>query len=280
MGGKLNTIAIEKKDGTIDIVDIKTGDIVSDNGVIDDVGEIVPIQDEDGKLIHIQKGLRLEDVFKRGPKFKYKYSPYLADIICQRIAEGAAITRLCKEEGIPSYCVLSMWRTEHPEFEEKLERARRDRAEFYADKAVHEATKEGITKDEVPAQRLKHEGYKWGAGVDNPERYQNRTKLVGDPNAPVSFIIETGVRRLGDVGCGIKEVTNGQEEETTKALEETKTKEQTEETKTQQEKKEIEDAGSYESRESKEGIKKGSQGEDRKNTESSTEKNKTTQEKG
>jgi len=192
------TVGYLNENGEVEVLDIATGEVVGTSGNPDDIGEIVPIQVEGGKLVHVQRGLTLDDI-RPGPKHKYEYSPLLADVFCQKIAEGGFITATCKEDGMPSYSTINRWKRNNDDFRKQLREAVTDRAEHYADRAIR-AAEETSNKDQVPAQRLKHDAYKWRATMDNPKDYSNQTKLVGDPDQPIRYIIETGIRRQGDPG--------------------------------------------------------------------------------
>jgi hypothetical protein len=52
-----------------------------------------------------------------------------------------------------------------------------------------------LNRDEVQVQKLKFEKLKYLAGVSNPYRYGSRTIHSGDAQAPVQFIISTGINR-------------------------------------------------------------------------------------
>jgi len=194
------------KKGEIETIDVKTGKVISYDqpDKVDDLPKLVAINDGD-RVVYVQKGYRLED-YHAEPKLlaKYVFSPLLGDVICQKIAEGGKIMEICQQEGFPCYAVFSKWRRENEDFASQVRQAIVDRGEMMADLALL-AAEEAVTKDEVASQRLKFEARKWRASVDNPEKFQQRTKISGDANNPVTFVIETGVRRQGDDGC--KDVT-------------------------------------------------------------------------
>lgn len=121
------------------------------------------------------------------------YSPHLISLMCQRIAEGAAVTKLCQQPGFPSYAQLRLWARVHPWIDEELDRARRDRAETMRDNALEEALK-ARDKNDAPAQALKTETYKWAAGTDH-EKYNPKTKVEATLNTPTQIIVHTGIQR-------------------------------------------------------------------------------------
>ncbi len=120
------------------------------------------------------------------------YSPWIIDVIAEKIANGAKITELCKLSGMPSYAVLCNWRNKYPDVEEKLERAKLDRAEYHRDKAISSA--EEADEDNIGTFNLKHNAHKWAAGLDNP-KYSPKAKVEATLNVPTQIVVNTGINR-------------------------------------------------------------------------------------
>jgi len=115
------------------------------------------------------------------------------------VVEGHTIKDICEMEDMPQYAILCNWRRRFPIFDKGIRQARVDRAEHFHDMAIREA-KNAQNKDQAPAQKLKIETYKWAAGVADPDGFGNKTKVTGDAANPISFVIDTGIRRKGDLG--------------------------------------------------------------------------------
>jgi hypothetical protein len=66
----------------------------------------------------------------------------LVDEFCRRIAAGRAISAVCGDSDMPNVATIYRWRSdgEHPEFCEKLARAREDRLETIADQMIELGT--------------------------------------------------------------------------------------------------------------------------------------------
>lgn len=120
------------------------------------------------------------------------FNPVTVDLICQKIAEGGNLTKICTERGMPTYPTFCRWKRAHPWIEEQLESARRDRAEYLRDRAVEEAL--AADSDNVGAQSLKHEAMKWAAGVDHG-KYSPKAKVEATLNVPTQIIVSTGIDR-------------------------------------------------------------------------------------
>lgn len=121
------------------------------------------------------------------------YNPAIIDEMCAKIASGERLTNICKQPNFPSYPMLSRWRNAYPEIDAKLERARRDRAEHYAD-SVHNYAQE-VDQLNIDETKLKIDASKWLAGVDAPEKYSPKAKVEASIQIPTQIIITTGVDR-------------------------------------------------------------------------------------
>lgn len=188
--------------GLIETIDSITGQVVAKQSSTEDLlkmkkDRMTEVTVEDGTKMLIELGAPIEA--KRGRS--WPFTQVLADVICQMIAEGSSITEVCKMKGMPSYPILCRWRREHPEFQEAIKQAYADRAEMYHDKAIQAVEDENVlTQEDIAKAKLQVDTYKWAAGVGNADRFGNRTKISGDPNAPLQLLIETGIRRKGDPG--------------------------------------------------------------------------------
>lgn len=120
------------------------------------------------------------------------YHPWIIDLICEEIAEGGSLTKICKKPDMPSYTLLSRWRRVHPEIDEMLQRARADRAEYHRDNAMDVV--EDADEDNVMARTLQHNAHKWAAGVDD-SKFSPKAKIEGNFSAPTQIIVNTGIDR-------------------------------------------------------------------------------------
>jgi hypothetical protein len=188
-----NTFPRMNNDGLIEIVCEETGDIIAVQRSIKDLmpeknDKMLKLTLHDGRTVLYEKGISLD---QSGIISGYKFDEVVAGVICQRIAEGARITRL-HEDGLPPYSIICKWRAVYPQFAKMVEIAMRDRAHVFADKAV-DAAESAQTKDDAVVQRLKTDTYKWIAEKSSPDEYGNKTQVRGDASAPFQLIVDTGV---------------------------------------------------------------------------------------
>lgn len=115
------------------------------------------------------------------------YSKMLGDLLAQGIVEGKSLVTACIDLNL-EYSTVMRWKRTHEEFAEQLKEARRDRAEAFHDEVLETARTQARTKDKIAALQ-------WAAEKGNPEIYGNKTKIVGDKDAPIQFVLATGINR-------------------------------------------------------------------------------------
>ena len=153
------------------------------------------ILDAAGRKIRVPKGTNPDHI----PRRVWPYSEVTCMHVCEKIMEGMTVREIGLLEGYPTRGVIDNWARTYPEFREQLKQARAARAEYFHDEIIEVAR--NTNEFQNKADRLKIDAYKWVAAVNDPGTYGNQTKLTGDANAPLSFVIETGVRRSGDPGA-------------------------------------------------------------------------------
>jgi len=126
---------------------------------------------------------------------RYNYSVQWGDVICEAVRSGKSIKQISEDPRFPPASIIYGWRSLHPDFKEKMQEARRDRAEYHRDCAVEIA--EGTEcKEEVNVNRLKIDTHKWAAAKDDPARYESNIKVEQHHTGQVGFFaLRTGVPR-------------------------------------------------------------------------------------
>jgi len=193
----------------VEVIDMVSGEVVGVYGgkrpsSISEL-ELVEVETDQGKVM-VPSGVDLSSYRFSSRRF----CRITSDLILQRIVEGESLYKVCQDPAMPSYATVCRWKRDVVEFREDLDQARIDRAEYYADRAVDEGMA-AFEKDDVPVAQLKHNVMKWAAGVGDAGKFGTKTKIVGDKNAPVSFIIDTGIRRIGDTGYNVDETQEAHE---------------------------------------------------------------------
>lgn len=125
------------------------------------------------------------------PRTVYPFSLVTCDHILEQITKGKTINEIGMVEGFPPAHVIRRWMIDHPEFKANVKKARTLRADYYHDKVLEIA--ENAREKTVQTSKLKIETLKWAAEVADRETYGKQTKLVGDPENPLGFLVATGV---------------------------------------------------------------------------------------
>lgn len=182
-----------KKSGLIEIVDMHTGEVLAVQFSHRDIlqgkqDRFKEVQLPDGRKVLMEAGI--------GPRTLVTKS-YLIDGTAQRlladeIALGNSIPEACANLNLDYNEVLSFKRN-NPDFASLLEQARKDRADTMHEMVLMEGR-------QAIDEKVRIETYKYMADKGNPESYGNRTKITGDKNSPLTFLLDTGIRRAGDPG--------------------------------------------------------------------------------
>ena len=102
------------------------------------------------------------------------YSEEIADILCEEIAQGAALYRLCEtRDDFPTARTVYNWLENVPEFFRKYARARERQQDFEADHIIaiaDEATDANLA-------RLRVDARKWRMSKLAPKKYGDRVEL-------------------------------------------------------------------------------------------------------
>lgn len=196
-----NTFARLNEEGLIEIVCENTGRILAIQHTYQDLFKeksenLIEHTLDDGSKIMVEKTISLDMVRSLGHK-TYAFSEIIANILCQKIAEGGSLTNICKDKNMPNFSTVSKWRRMNPDFDAAIKYAMQERAHAYHDKAIRiaESTE---SKDEATVNKLKVDTFKWAAEKGDPDQFGNRTKVVGDPTRPLNLVIDTGVPQPND----------------------------------------------------------------------------------
>lgn len=185
-------------DGTIEGVDTLTGAVVVRGKDLYNAPEYASYVEIEinGQKILVQSGVHSPEL----PRKKgFPYSQALADVICQKIVQGAYLSKLHEIEGMPDLWQIALWRRQNKDFDDAIRYARKVRAEVQRDEAVEIAKgADGLDKDLIAGKKLAVDTLQWSAEKDDPEVYGNKVKVEGQ--ALVALVVDTGIRRDGDTG--------------------------------------------------------------------------------
>ena len=105
------------------------------------------------------------------------YSMAVANQICERIAEGEPLTKICRDKSMPSYRTVLNWRLKNDEFLRMYTRAREDAGDTRADEIRELAQKVERGKLDPNAGRVAIDALKWIASKLKPKVYGYRSRV-------------------------------------------------------------------------------------------------------
>lgn len=197
---------LNSKSGFLETIDLATGKLLAIGSGTSDPLAHREYYDEvtlaNGEIVLLEKGADL--TLARGHR-SWAFDQTIADLFCQKVAEGMGVTKACGQQGMPPYPIVCRWKRERPDFARQLDEARKDRAEHLRDRAID--TAELADEDSVQADRLKVDTYKWAAGMDDQNRYGVK-KVQFDADTPLQIVVNTGIVRDVSNNTEVKHATS------------------------------------------------------------------------
>lgn len=102
------------------------------------------------------------------------YSIELGAEICERLALGESLKRICEADNMPSQSTVYLWIIKNKEFSEMYTRAREDQVDTHVD-GMTDLT-DSATPENVNVVRLQVETRKWIASKLKPRKYGEKVQ--------------------------------------------------------------------------------------------------------
>lgn len=128
------------------------------------------------------------------------YTPALAAVVCDLIAQGVTLRRIGEHAGLPDKATLIRWLARHGDFRDQYARAKELLADVQADEIldiaddvsidfIEQETADGVVVrkengEALQRARLRIEARKWLMGKMKPKRYGDKLELGADPDSP------------------------------------------------------------------------------------------------
>jgi hypothetical protein len=120
-------------------------------------------------------------------KNSVKFSQELFDEICERIANGESLRKICKDDKMPNLTSVWKWLNNNEELSKQYARAKEEQAELFADEITEisdaEMPKDAFGKIDAAAvnqARLKIDSRKWIASKLKPKKFGDYTKVQAE----------------------------------------------------------------------------------------------------
>lgn len=120
------------------------------------------------------------------------FTTELADRICDALADGESLRKICRKSGFPDRTTVMRWLDANSEFAAKYARAREMQADHMDDLILETAN--NVTERNAKAAKVKIGAYQWRAEKLKPKVYGNRTHLehTGKDGGPIESTHELG----------------------------------------------------------------------------------------
>jgi hypothetical protein len=113
-----------------------------------------------------------------------EYTEELATQVCEGIAQGKSLVRVCNDLGV-RYSSVYKWIAEIPAFKDNYTSAREAQADFLADAVLDVADDSSLPADD---RRIKVDARKWYAGKLRPKKYGDKINVAGDEENPLRVV--------------------------------------------------------------------------------------------
>lgn len=161
----------------------------------------------------------------RKPGRPSSYTLETAEAICEAIARGKALHRICEAEGMPDPVTVYRWLNENEEFRNRYARARERQADLYAAEIIEiaddssddelfvessDASGAGARRvcnnEFVQRSKLRVDARKWAAARLAPKKYGDRVmnEITGADGGPVEINEVQRAARIAAILSGAK----------------------------------------------------------------------------
>lgn len=136
------------------------------------------------------------------PVRQLEFTQEIADIICERLADGESLRSICRDPEMPGTTAVCKWLIRIPAFAEQYARARELQADALFDENLDIADdgrndwmlRQGTlvpNNEAVQRSRLRIDTRKWMAGKLRPKKYGDiRPEPVQEPNKQSRVVVE------------------------------------------------------------------------------------------
>ena len=134
------------------------------------------------------------------------YTQELADIVCERLANGESMRSVARDDSMPAMSTLFKWLRDIKAFSEQYTRAKEESANALfedlldiADNSTNDYMTrqsksgedyESVNPEAIARSRLRVDTRKWALSKLMPKKYGERIAVAGEPENPLTMIIK------------------------------------------------------------------------------------------
>lgn len=124
-----------------------------------------------------------------------KFTQELANNICERIANGESLRKICQDKGMPNKATVFRWQNDNSDFRDQYARACDERHDLHAEQIIEIADdpQTGIDAVSVSHAKLRVDARKWYLSKLAPKKYGEKVtqEITGAGGAPVQVATMT-----------------------------------------------------------------------------------------
>lgn len=117
-----------------------------------------------------------------------EYTDEIFDTICERLADGKSLKRICEDEDMPSKATFYNWINNNKELLDKYARAKDDASDALADDIQDIGDRVLTGKYEPNAARVAIDAKKWIASKLKPKKYGDKIDMTSNGETLVQFV--------------------------------------------------------------------------------------------
>jgi hypothetical protein len=114
-----------------------------------------------------------------------RYTPEFAEKVCERMAEGASLREVCRDNGMPESSVRQWVRDDRDGFAARYQAARALQVESWSDQIIEIGNRQDLDPQD---KRVRCDNLKWLMSKLLPKRYGDRLLVAGDAENPLQVL--------------------------------------------------------------------------------------------
>lgn len=137
------------------------------------------------------------------------FTPELAELICERIADGESLRAICRDDAMPCTASVKRWLRKNEEFRAQYAHAREEQAEAFLDEIIEIADDDSqdtsysdsgpkANTEWISRSKLRVDTRKWAMSKLAPKKYGDKLDVtsLGEklPPAAQVYILPDGTR--------------------------------------------------------------------------------------
>lgn len=129
-----------------------------------------------------------------------EFTEETAERICEEIALGRSLLKICEGEEFPAQSTVYKWLIEFPTFAEKYARARERQADAFFEiisEIANDGAKDWVEskfgpisdQEHIARSRLRVDTLKWQASKLAPKKYGDKLAHTGEDGGAIQFVV-------------------------------------------------------------------------------------------